>query len=92
MSFVHFTDLGKAKKSTKEIIIHLEHSVFDAEIYDEVEGIITKALREGTWERTRLVPPSPMGINLKDGSASPMDSSVSTDILVNICNEILSRL
>lgn len=89
MSFVHFTFGSTFHNPRKEepIIIHLEHSVFEQGILDELESIIRKSLKDGTWTRTTLIPPSPLSI---DGT--PMDSKVSIDIVIEMCNEILTRL
>lgn len=93
MSFLHFTVGSTFHNPRKEekIIIHLKHSVFEQGIMDELESIIRNALKDGTWLRTTLIPPSPISINMT-GVGTPMDSKVSSDILIEMCNEILTRL
>lgn len=94
MAFMHFVNFVKKKPQNDEkIIIHLEHSVFESGIIEELECIIAKALVDGTWSRTTLIPPSPITINISTGEATPIPlGKMSTDILIDMCNEILKRL
>lgn len=94
MTFMHFVNFGKKKpQSDEKIIIHLEHSVFESGITEELEGIIAKALKDGTWSRTTLIPPSPISINMSTGEGTPLPlGQMSTDILIDMCNEILKSL
>lgn len=85
--FYHFT----IPASTEEIVIHLEHSVFDPRVIKELEEIISKAISNGTWERTTIIPPSPISINLQTGKADPMEAKVSNDILQKIIAAIVDK-
>lgn len=93
MAFMHFLNFGKKKANDDEkIIIHLEHSVFESGITEELEGLIAKALKDGTLSRTTFIPPSPISINISTGEGTPMPGQMSIDILNDMCNAILKRL
>ncbi len=86
--FYHFS----FKPRDEEIVIHLEHSVFDPRVVQEVETIIGTALKNGTWERTKIIPPSPISIDLQTGQADPMKSKVSMDILKKLIASTVDKL
>lgn len=90
MTFMHFTTFGEKKNSEQNndfFIIHLQHSVFDAGIIEELETIISESLKNNSWLRTVLIPLSPI-----DPITGKAMTNVSADILVHMCNEIIMRL
>jgi len=88
--FFHFGN--HTTKKDEPIIIHLENTVFDPKVVIELVNIIRKALNDGTWERTTIVPVLPMSINLSTGKGEPMDREVSDNILNSLITAILLEL